>query len=110
MKRTVMNAKSTLRLVLAGISVASASAFSVSNSSAAGRPETVLVTFHVKQGKADELNQVLWQSWATYERLALVLPEPHIVARSTEDDGTVTFFELFSWKNHAVPDRVPNEV
>lgn len=77
---------------------------------AAESPETVLVTFHVKHGKAGELQQLLSRSWATYQRLGLVLREPHIIARSSEENGDITFFELFSWKSHGVPDSAPVEV
>ena len=83
-------------------------AISIGTGCAAEPPETVLVTFHVKSGKADELNELLARSWTTYERLGLVLPQPHIIARSTE--GETTFFELFSWKRNGIPDSAPAEV
>jgi hypothetical protein len=75
---------------------------------AAEEPETVMVTFHVKAGKGEDLNRLLTRAWATYQRLGMVLPQPHIVARSIE--GDTTFFELFSWKDHGVPDSAPSEV
>jgi hypothetical protein len=75
---------------------------------AADEPETVVVTFHVKAGNAKELEQLLTRAWVTYQRLGMVLPQPHIVARST--DGDTTFFELLSWKHHGVPDSAPSDV
>ena len=71
-------------------------------------PETVMVTFHVRAGKAEELNRLLTRAWATYRHLGMVLSQPHLVARSTEGDAT--FFELLSWKHHGVPDSAPSEV
>jgi hypothetical protein len=99
----------TFRFFIA-LTLMAAAANNANTSYAAESPESVLVIFRVKRGKADELQQLLWRSWATYERLELVLPQPHIAARSNEDNGEVTFFELFSWKSHGVPDSAPNEV
>jgi hypothetical protein len=76
--------------------------------SAAEEPETVMVTFHVRAGKAEELSRLLSRAWATYRRLDMVLSQPHIVARSVE--GNAIFFELFSWRYHGVPDSAPTEV
>jgi len=107
-KTLIYNVRSTLRFLVV-ISITLAGATTVS-SLAADTPETVLVTFHVKRSKVDELKQLLWRSWATYQQLKLVLSEPHIIARSDEENGDVTFFELFSWKSHSIPDNAPTEV
>ena len=41
-------------------------------------PEIVLVTYHVKASKTDELAKLIDQTWAIYRRLGLVFDKPHI--------------------------------
>jgi hypothetical protein len=72
-------------------------------------PETVLVTYHVKEGKADELARMLDLTWATYRRLGLVFEKPHLVMRGEEESG-VFFAEILPWKSHSAPDHAPPEV
>lgn len=72
-------------------------------------PETVLVTYHVKAGKADELAKLIDRTWATYQRLGLVFDEPHIVMRGKEKGG-IFMAEILPWKNHSAPDNAPAEV
>lgn len=72
-------------------------------------PETVLVTYHVKAGKADELAKLIDQTWAIYRRLGLVFDKPHIIMRGKEESG-VFFAEILPWKSHSAPDRAPAEV
>jgi hypothetical protein len=72
-------------------------------------PETVLVTYHVKPGKAEELAKVIDLTWATYRQLGLVFEKPHLVMRGKEDNN-VFFTEILTWKNHSAPDHAPAEV
>jgi hypothetical protein len=72
-------------------------------------PETVLATYHVKEGKTDELAQLLDKAWSTYQRLGMVLDEPHLVMKGKEKGGAFVA-EILSWKSHSVPDNAPAEV
>jgi hypothetical protein len=90
------------------VAIIGAVSLSVTGIWAAETPETVLVTFHVKPAKADELAQLLTRSWSTYQRLGMVLDKPHFVVRSKESDAN--FFELLSWRSHSMPDTAPAEV
>jgi hypothetical protein len=72
-------------------------------------PETVLVTYHVKSGKTDELAKLIDRTWATYQRLGLVFDQPHLVMRGTEKGGDF-FAEILPWKSHSAPDNAPAEV
>jgi hypothetical protein len=72
-------------------------------------PETVLVTYHVKEGKADALAQLIDRTWATYQRLELVFDQPHLVMRGREKAGAF-FAEILPWKSHSAPDDAPAEV
>ena len=72
-------------------------------------PETVLATYHVKEGKADELAQLIDKTWATYQRLGMVFDKPHLVMRGKEKGG-VFMAEILPWKSHDKPDNAPAEV
>jgi pyridoxine/pyridoxamine 5'-phosphate oxidase len=72
-------------------------------------PETVLVRYHVKAGKSDELAQLIDRTWATYQRLGMVLQRPHLVMKGNEDGG-VFMAEVLPWKSHSMPDNAPAEV
>jgi len=72
-------------------------------------PETVLVTYHVREGKTDELAQLLDKAWATYQRLGMVLDKPHLVMKGKEKGG-VFMAEILRWKSHSAPDNAPAEV
>lgn len=72
-------------------------------------PETVLVSYHVKAGKADELAQLIDRTWATYQRFGLVFDNPHLVMRGREKGGEF-FAEILPWKSHSAPDNAPAEV
>jgi hypothetical protein len=72
-------------------------------------PETVLVTYHVKADKADELARLIDRTWATYQRLGLVFDKPHLVMRGKEKGGEF-FAEILPWKTHSGPDNAPAEV
>jgi len=72
-------------------------------------PEIVLVTYHVKAGKTDELAKLIDQTWAIYRRLGLVFDKPHIIMRGKEESG-VFFAEILPWKSHSASDHAPAEV
>jgi hypothetical protein len=72
-------------------------------------PETVLVTYHVREGKSDELAQLLDKTWATYQRLGMVFDKPHLVMKGKEKGG-VFMAEILPWKSHDKPDNAPAEV
>lgn len=72
-------------------------------------PETVLATYHVKEGKSDELAHLLDKAWATYQRLGMVLERPHVVMKGKEKGGAF-MAEILPWKSHSAPDNAPAEV
>lgn len=72
-------------------------------------PETVLVTYHVKAGKADDLAKLIDRTSATYQRLGLVFDKPHLVMRGKEKGG-IFMAEILPWKSHSAPDNAPKEV
>jgi hypothetical protein len=72
--------------------------------------ETVVTTFHVRDGKEAEMSKLIQRAWDTYNKFGMVLPEPNIVARGTDNSGKLFFMEILSWKNHDVPDTAPAEV
>jgi len=78
--------------------------------SAKADPETVLITYHVKFGKEAELQAVLSRAWEIYRREHLVVAEPHIILRDTEDGDKTRFIEVFTWVSHAAPDHAPDSV
>ena len=86
--------------------------FSVAQTKAEQKPtpETVLVTFQVRQGQEARMQQVLSRAWATYVRLGMVRRVPHLVLKNTDEKGNTTMFEILSWKNISVPDNAGPEV
>jgi len=72
-------------------------------------PETVLVTYHVKSGKEAEFQTLLSRIWQIYRTEHLVLAEPHVIVRATEEGGT-RFMEILTWVSHAAPEHVPDSV
>jgi len=77
--------------------------------SAKADPETVLVTYHVKAGKEAEFQAVLSRAWQVYRSDHLVLAEPHVVVRDTED-GKPRFIEIFTWVSRSIPEHAPESV
>lgn len=72
-------------------------------------PETVLVTYHIKEGKTDGLAQLIDRAWVTYQRLGMVLDGPHIILKGKEKGG-MFMAEILPWKNHSMPDNAPADV
>ena len=73
---------------------------------AAGPPETVHVTYHVRDGKLDELLEVLKQHYPTCRRLGLVLADPHVILSGKEEGGKPVVIEILRWKDADAPDSV----
>src|SRR5258708_6774354 len=74
---------------------------------AAGPPETVHVTYHVKSGKLDEFLSVLKQHHPACRKLGLVLAEPHLILSGKEDGEKPVVIEILTWKDSDAPDSVP---
>jgi hypothetical protein len=72
--------------------------------------ETVMITYHVKTGKEREFRAVLTQAWQVYTQDHLVMSEPHVVVRDTEEGAKVRFVEIFTWVSHDAPDHAPEAV
>jgi hypothetical protein len=72
--------------------------------------ETVYTTYRVIAGKETEFAKVLAKAWPTYFKLGMVLKQPHIVLRGTDDAGKTYFIEILTWKDHDAPDHAPAEV
>jgi len=72
--------------------------------------ETVVATFHVQAGKEKEFLKTMQQNWPNLLRLGLVLPQPHMLLRGTEEAGKPVFIEILTWVDHDVADRAPAEV
>jgi hypothetical protein len=72
-------------------------------------PETVLITFHVQKGHAEDMKKVLSEAWQTYTRLDMVLPQTHVILQGSEN-GLPYFVEILTWKDHGIPDHMPAEV
>src|SRR5580700_8226662 len=45
------------------------------------RPETVLVTYHVKPGMEKQFEALLDRAWNTYRSEGMVKSEPHVIVR-----------------------------
>jgi len=72
--------------------------------------ETVLSTYHVRQGKEKAFEEVLERTWGVYRQLDAVLPAPHIVARSVDEQGRADYREIFTWRSADIPDHAPKEI
>jgi len=72
-------------------------------------PETVLVIYHVKEGKADAVAQIIDRAWALYQRRGMVFDRPHIILKGKETGGMFVA-ETLPWKSHSMPDNAPADV
>lgn len=74
-------------------------------------PETVVVTFHVREGKEAEMEKLLREDhWPLLRRLALVREVPHVLLGGKEAGGRTYFREVLTWRDHDTPDNAPPEV
>jgi len=74
--------------------------------SAAAPPETVIITYTLKNG-ADpaKLENVLQNHWETLNRLDLVADHTRLAWR-----GNNAFYEVITWKSADIPDNAPADV
>jgi hypothetical protein len=74
-------------------------------------PETVVVTFHVREGKEAEMEKLLREDhWPLLRRLSLVRESPHVLVRGKEAGEKPYFREVLTWRDHDTPDNAPPEV
>jgi hypothetical protein len=66
--------------------------------------ETVIATYRVKEGQEGDFLKVLGKHWPTLRRLSLVMQEPHLVLRGTDESKKIYFVEILTWKSHAAPE------
>jgi hypothetical protein len=86
------------------------SANSPSANAALSQPETVLVTFHVKEGQENQLTRLLSDAWEIYKKHGMVRSNPHTVLRGKDSAGKPVVIEIFTWKDSSVPDTAPPDV
>ena len=100
--------------ILAILSLAALTACSTTKSkksdAAKDKPETVMVTYHVKLGDERDFLIVLSQAWDIYRSEHLVFAEPHVVVRENEDGDKSRVVEIFTWVNHSAPANAPQKV
>lgn len=74
-------------------------------------PETVVVTYHVREGKEAEMEKLMREDhWPLLKRLALVRDTPHVLLRGKESGGKPYLREILTWRDHDTPDNAPPEV
>lgn len=74
------------------------------------RPETVLVTYHVKPGMEKDFEALLNRAWKVYRSEHMVKADPHIILRDAEENSTIGYVEIFTWVSHAAPQNAPDSV
>ncbi len=74
-------------------------------------PETVVVTFHVREGQEAAMEKLLREDhWPLLRRLSLVRESPHVLVRGKEAGAKPYFREILTWRDHDTPDNAPPEV
>lgn len=99
-------------LAAAGMAVcASASALGPAPTPGPKDPETVVVTYHVREGKAADMEKLLREDhWPLLRRLNLAFESPHVLFRGEESGSKPWFREVLTWRDHDTPDNAPPEV
>jgi hypothetical protein len=77
---------------------------------AQGKPETVMVTYHAKDGSAAALARTLARHWTTVRDLKLVADERRLLVRGAGEGGRIYFVEIFTWRDASIPDDPPAAV
>ena len=72
-------------------------------------PETVMATFRVKPDQIDAFLKMMPDYWAALRADNLVMPDPHILLRGTEN-GKPIVVEILTWKTHDAPDHAPADI
>ena len=63
-------------------------------------PVLTLVTYQPRKGKEADLLALVQKHWPTLQKVGLVTHEPARIWRATDKrKGTVSFVELFSWRD-----------
>jgi hypothetical protein len=73
----------------------------------APKPETVVITFHAKPGAEAELAGVIEKHWTVAREMKLVQDSPHLTLRRIEEGNKVSFTDIFTWRDAAIPDHAP---
>jgi hypothetical protein len=73
----------------------------------APKPETVVITFHARQGAEAELARAIEKHWAVAREMKLVYDSPHLTLRRIEDGNKICFTDIFTWRDAAIPDNAP---
>ena len=63
------------------------------------KPEIVICTYRLKQGKERQFFKLLATHWATLQKLRLVNEQPHLVFRGKDESKKTFFVEIFAWKS-----------
>ena len=80
------------------------------HTSSESSPETVLITYRVKQGKEQQLAATLSRAWDIYRKERLVFAQPHVIIREREEGDKHRFIEIFAWVSHDAPDHASDSV
>ena len=62
-------------------------------------PVSMLVIYKAKPGAEKALYSLVEKHWPTLNSLGLVTPEPPKIWRATGKDGSVSWVEIFQWKD-----------
>jgi len=73
----------------------------------AGKPETVMVTYHARAGAETALARVIARHWSTMQELKLAGEGPRLTLRGTEEGGKTYFVDIFTWRDTGIPDSAP---
>jgi hypothetical protein len=79
-----------------------------SDAKADSTSETVMITYHVQQGKEAEFRALLAHGWEVYRGEHFVYASPHTVVRRTESGDQIEFVEIFTWAKS--PDHAPASI
>ena len=99
------------RLTIYGAGLWLTSTLAAGLSGGASDPETVVVTYHVREGKQADMERLMREDhWPLLRRLGLVLESPHVLVSGTEDGKKPYIREVLTWRDHDTPDNAPPEV
>lgn len=73
------------------------------------QPETVHITYHVQKGHEEDMKKILADAWQAYTQQDMVAPNFHVIVQGNEGSNPY-FAEIFTWRNHDIPDHIPAQV
>ena len=76
----------------------------------AEKPETVMVTLRAKPGTESEVATAPASHWTIARTMKLVDDRTHITMKTTDAEGRVTFVDVFTRCDPAIPDAAPPEI